>query len=93
MLLARLDTRAVVITPDQPMAAAPELNGFDARLRPDGRLAVTYKTGEASVEQVLAAARGAGVGVKDLATEEPDLEDVFLALTYGDPNAPSPTAA
>jgi ABC-2 type transport system ATP-binding protein len=42
------------------------------------------------VEQVLAAARSAGVTVRDLATEEPDLEDVFLALTYGDPNAPSP---
>ncbi|MDP8916663.1 MAG: ABC transporter ATP-binding protein [Pseudomonadota bacterium] len=92
VLLSRLDTRAVVITPEQPIAAAPHLNGFDARLRSDGRLAVTYKTGEASVEQVLAATRSAGVGVKDLATEEPDLEDVFLALTYGDPHAPSPTA-
>ena len=92
VLLSRLDTRAVVITPQAPIAAAPIMNGFDARLRPDGRLAVTYKTGESSVEQVLAAARAAGVSVRDLATEEPDLEDVFLALTYGDPNAPSPTA-
>jgi ABC-2 type transport system ATP-binding protein len=90
VLLRRLDTRAVVITPQSEITAAPEMNGFDARLRPDGRLAITYKTGDASVEQVLAAARSAGVAIKDLATEEPDLEDVFLALTYGDPNAPSP---
>jgi ABC-2 type transport system ATP-binding protein len=90
VLLGRLDTRAVVITPLEPIAAAPVMNGFDARLRPDGRLAVTYKTGAASVEQVLAAARAAGVGIKDLATEEPDLEDVFLALTYGDPTAADP---
>ena len=89
-LLGRLDTRAVVITPQSAMASAPEVNGFDARLRPDGRLAITYKTGEASVEQVLAAARSAGVAIRDLATEEPDLEDVFLALTYGNESAPSP---
>jgi len=90
VLLRRLDTRAVVITPQSEIGSVPHLNGFDARLRPDGRLAITYKTGEASVEQVLAAARSAGVAIKDLATEEPDLEDVFLALTYGDPNAASP---
>jgi ABC-2 type transport system ATP-binding protein len=29
------------------------------------------------------AARAAGVHFRDLRTEEPDLEDVFLALTYG----------
>ena len=90
VLLSRLDTRAVVITPQEPIASAPAIDGFDARLRPDGRLAVTYKTGAASVEQVLAAARGAGVTIRDLATEEPDLEDVFLALTYGDPEAADP---
>ena len=89
-LLARLDTRAVVITPQEEVTAAPAMNGFDARLRPDGRLAVTYKTGESSVEEVLAAARAAGVGIRDLATEDPDLEDVFLSLTYGDVNARSP---
>ncbi|MBW3616818.1 MAG: ABC transporter ATP-binding protein [Proteobacteria bacterium] len=89
-LLSRLDTRAVVIAPQEPLAAAPIINGFDARLRSDGRLAVTYKTGQASVEQVLAAARTAGVGIRDLSTEEPDLEDVFLALTYADETQPSP---
>jgi len=27
--------------------------------------------------------RDAGIGLKDLSIREPDLEDVFLALTYG----------
>ena len=90
-LLKRLDTRAVVVTPHQPLDAAVALAGFDTKLRPDGRLAVTFKTTEASVEQVIAAVRAAGVSIKDLATEDPDLEDVFLALTYGDPNTPDPT--
>ena len=45
-----------------------------------------------SFEAVLAAIRGADVQIRDLSTEEPDLEDVFLALTYGDTIAASPVA-
>ncbi len=91
-LIGRLDHRAMVITPQDPLASAPHLAGFEAKLRPDGKLAVAFKTDTASVEQVLAAVRAAGVGIKDLSTEEPDLEDVFLALTYGDPDAADPLA-
>ena len=90
-LLRRMDTRAVVITPATPLDHAPILPGFDAKLRRDGRLAVTFKSETSGVESVLAAVRAAGVGIQDLSTEEPDLEDVFLALTYGDPDAPDPT--
>ena len=84
-LLRRLDSRTVVVTPEAP-AAAPDLAPFDARLRPGGDLAVTFKTGEAGVEQVLAAVRAAGVQIKDLRTEDPDLEDVFVSLTYAAPD-------
>jgi ABC-2 type transport system ATP-binding protein len=90
-LLRRLDTRAVVIAPQAPLTYAPVLAGFDAKLRKDGQLVVTYKTEASSVEGVLAAVRAAGVQIKDLATEDPDLEDVFLSLTYGDPDAQDPT--
>ena len=89
-LLRRLDTRAVLITPQEPLETVPNLNGFDGRLRPDGRLAVSFRDETASVEEVLTAVRGAGITIKDLHTEEPDLEDVFLALTYGDPTAADP---
>ncbi|MCA6236043.1 MAG: ABC transporter ATP-binding protein [Phenylobacterium sp.] len=82
-LLGRIDTRAVVVTPEMPVDAAPALGGFEARLRPGGAFAVTYRTGESSVEQVLAAVRAAGLSVRDVATEDPSLEDVFVALTYG----------
>jgi len=81
-LLRRVDTRAVVITPSEPLSAAPNLGRFLADIRPDGRLAVTFKSAEAGVETVLAAVREAGVSIKDLSTEDPDLEDVFMALTY-----------
>ncbi|MDR3509024.1 MAG: ABC transporter ATP-binding protein [Caulobacteraceae bacterium] len=91
-LLRRLDTRAVVITPQAPLTAIPNLGRFDAKLRADGRLAVTFKTAEAGVETVLAAVREAGVAIKDLATEDPDLEDVFIALTYAAADAKNSTA-
>ena len=90
-LLKRLDTRTVVITSNAPLTEVPKLKGFEGKLRRDGSLAVAFKTGETGVEQVLAAVRAAGVGIQDLATEDPDLEDVFLSLTYGDPNAERPT--
>jgi ABC-2 type transport system ATP-binding protein len=82
-LLGRIDTRAVVVTPETPVEAAPPLPGFETRLRPGGAFAVTYRTGDSSVEQVLAAVRAAGLSVRDVATEDPSLEDVFVALTYG----------
>jgi ABC-2 type transport system ATP-binding protein len=80
-LLRRLDTRNVVVTPAEPLTEPPLLPGFDARLRANGAFAVTYRTGQSSVEQVLAAVRATGLHIKDVATEDPDLEDVFVALT------------
>ena len=91
-LLRRLDTRTVVVTPETPLASAPAVGRFETRLRPNGDLAVVFKTAEAGVEQVLAEVRAAGVPVKDLRTEEPDLEDVFVSLTYAAPDT-SPVVA
>jgi len=84
-LLRRLDRRAVVVTPEIPLAAPPHLTPFDARLRAGGDLVVTFKPRDAGIEQVLNAVRAAGVQIKDLRTEDPDLEDVFVSLTSGDP--------
>jgi ABC-2 type transport system ATP-binding protein len=92
-LLRTMDQRTLVITPDTTLAAAPDLGRFEARLRENGDLAVSFKTGETGVEAVLAAIRAAGVSIKDLATENPDLEDVFMALTYDAPNLGEPVPA
>ena len=82
-LLRRLDSRTVVVTPEAPLAAPPALPPFETRLRANGDLAVIFKTATSGVEEVIAAVRAAGVAIKDLRTEEPDLEDVFVSLTYG----------
>jgi ABC-2 type transport system ATP-binding protein len=80
-LLARMDTRHVLVTPAEPMSAAPVLPGFETRPTKAGGFSVSYRTGQSSVEQVLAAIRAAGLHIKDISTEDPDLEDVFVALT------------
>ncbi len=81
-LLSRLDVRNVIVTPEEPLAAAPALPGFETKLLRSGGFSVSYRTGQSSVEQVLAAIRAAGLHIKDIATEDPDLEDVFVSLTY-----------
>ncbi|QDH72170.1 ABC transporter ATP-binding protein [Brevundimonas sp. M20] len=90
-LLRRLDTRNVVVTPEGELNGLPTVEGFDVVPRPNGAFAISYKKGQSSVEHVLAAVRAAGVTIADISTEDPDLEDVFLALTYGDANQVDPT--
>lgn len=81
-ILRRLDKKTLVIQPQENLAAVPAgLQGLDAGLRPDGALAIGYRAGAETVESILDRVRAAGVAIRDLATEEPDLEDVFLALT------------
>ncbi len=81
-LLRRLDRKTLTIFPREALSAVPpELSDLDAALRPDGALAIHFRTGETGIGRLLEQVRAAGVGIDDLATEEPDLEDVFVALT------------
>jgi ABC-2 type transport system ATP-binding protein len=82
-LLKRLDTKVLVIDPVEVLDAVPEtLAGFEAELRNGGSLAVSYKFGEQSVAEIIEKYNASGARIADLRTEEPDLEDVFMALTY-----------
>jgi ABC-2 type transport system ATP-binding protein len=81
-LIGRLDRKTLLVTPRDPITLP--LKGFEDitfGMRPSGALALTYKTSEHSVEELLDRVRNAGVAIKDLSIEEPDLEDVFVELT------------
>ncbi|MEW5728958.1 MAG: ABC transporter ATP-binding protein [Pseudomonadota bacterium] len=81
-LLRRLDSKALVLTLAQEMAAVPEsLAAFGPELRPDGRLVIHYKPSAMPIAGILEAVRAAGLSITDLSTEETDLEDIFLQLT------------
>ncbi len=81
-LLGRLDAKSIVVEPEGEAPddiALPE--GVTLERRPGGTLAFGYRRGITRVEDVLDAVRAAGIRIADVATEEPDLQDVFLALT------------
>jgi ABC-2 type transport system ATP-binding protein len=81
-LISRLDQKTLVVTPQAPLT--PPLRGFEDivfAMKPTGAFTLTYKTSEHTVEELLDRIRAAGVAIKDLSIEEPDLEDVFMELT------------
>jgi ABC-2 type transport system ATP-binding protein len=81
-LIGRLDRKTLVVTPQAPITLP--VKGFEDvtfAMRPSGAFAVTYRTSEHSVEEMLDRVRAAGVAIKDLSIDEPDLEDVFVELT------------
>ncbi|WP_406646317.1 ABC transporter ATP-binding protein [Aliisedimentitalea scapharcae] len=80
-LLGRLDAKTMVVHPDSPVTVLPQAPGIEAELRSDGALLLRYQSRVTRAEQVLAAIHGAGITIRDVKTEEADLQDVFLALT------------
>jgi ABC-2 type transport system ATP-binding protein len=81
-LLARLDQRLLKITPKTPLSAIPEsLANLNADLSEDGVLNITFHSSETGIGRLLEQVREAGIGVADLSTEQPNLEDVFVAMT------------
>jgi len=81
-LVNRLDAKTLVIQPAQPFAGSLSLpDGVNLEHRADGTLAFAYRRSETTADDILKSIFQAGIRVIDVATEEPDLEDVFLTLT------------
>jgi len=83
-LLGRLDSKTLVITPAQAaeLPALPdEIKGTKAS---DGTLSFTYQSEKTPADKILSLVRDAGIMIKDVRTQEADLEDVFLSLTRAD---------
>ena len=81
-LLSTLDRKTLVVTPGQPTATPPAMpEGVSAEARTDGTLAFTYPASRISADRVLDALRAANIAIRDVTSEQPDLEEVFLNLT------------
>ncbi len=80
-LLARFDAKTLVVQPDGEVPRLPEAEGVTVERRADGALALSYQTRRTQAGAVLDAVRAAGISIRDVRSEEPDLEDVFLSLT------------
>ncbi len=82
-MMSRLDKRTLLITPTEAISELPsKLSELDASLNQEGQIAINYRSGTDSISAMLNQVKAAGLSILDLRTEEPDLEDVFLSLTY-----------
>ena len=83
-LIGRMDAKTLVIHPEMDAPDSFDLpEGVDLSRRADGALALTYRRSETSANAILESVRNAGIVIRDVKTEEPDLQDVFLDLTRG----------
>ena len=70
----------MVIHPEGAVETLPEAPGLDVSRQGDA-IFVQYRSQDTSAEDVLGAVRAAGIRIRDVKTQEADLEDVFLSLT------------
>jgi ABC-2 type transport system ATP-binding protein len=81
-LISKTQEKSVVVTFDRDMTAVPENSCFENIILVDERtLEITYRKDRVNAGEVLAAIQEDGFGIVDVTTRDPDLEDVFLALT------------
>jgi ABC-2 type transport system ATP-binding protein len=74
--------KVVEVVVDRDVAVAPVNACFDKiELSGERTLAITYRKDRVNAGDVLAALHREGLGIVDVSTREPDLEDVFLNLT------------
>jgi ABC-2 type transport system ATP-binding protein len=74
--------KVVVVTVDRDVAAAPAGPCFDKiEMVGERTISITYRKDRVNAGEVLAALQKEGLGIVDVTTRDPDLEDVFLNLT------------
>jgi ABC-2 type transport system ATP-binding protein len=85
-LIARAQEKAVVVTVDRDIDSVPEAICFDRVERLDERtIEIGYRKDKVNAGEVLGAVQRNGLGIVDVKTRDPDLEDVFLSLTRTEP--------
>lgn len=80
-LLGQMDQKCMLIDPLTPVDDIRSTPDIHVEYRENGVLAFTYHAGKTTAEDVLQFVRASGVAIRDVKTEQADLEDVFLSLT------------
>ena len=80
-LIAKAQEKAVVVTFDREITEVPTNACFENIALVDERtLEITFRKDKVNAGQVLTALTSDGLGIVDVSTRDPDLEDVFLSL-------------
>ena len=81
-LVGRIDAKTLTFLLAEPLAALPPaLAALGLSLAAPDRLLLHYRQSATTLAPVLAAIQAAGLAVRDIKSEETDLEDIFLQLT------------
>ncbi len=80
-LLHRIEQKQLVIRSGVEVAT-PDLGGLKVERQADGCLVITYSPEDITAGEIISRLQGAGVEIADITTQQSDLEDVFLQLTY-----------
>jgi len=81
-LVGMAQEKVVAVTVDRDLTQAPAAACFEKiALKGTRVLEITYHKNRVNAGEVLAAISENGLGIVDVSTKEPDLEDVFLHLT------------
>ena len=87
-LVSRAQEKSVVVTFDRDIVQVPTERCFeDITLIDERTLEIKYRKDKVNAGQVLAELTADGLGIVDVTTRDPDLEDVFLSLVSGDQEA------
>ena len=85
-LIAKAREKSVRVTVDRDLAQLPDASCFERIDRLDERtIEISYHKDRVNAGEVLAALQRDGLGIVDVRTREPDLEDVFLSLVQSEP--------
>ena len=78
-LLAQLSIETFVLDPREPLSSAPEIDGYETRLREDGSFEVEVAR-SASINELFGALDRAGIQVRSMRNKANRLEELFLRL-------------
>jgi ABC-2 type transport system ATP-binding protein len=92
-LLARIDEKEIIFDLEAPLSETPALlKGYHLHFERPDRLVIHVNKSKTTVGEILENVSKAGLKIRDLSTNETDLEDIFLQLTRpnsGQDQAPS----
>ena len=80
-LMQGVDSKAIILTLSAPLTEVPSaLSDLQASIK-QGKLVIHYQPSQSQVGDILSRVQGLGLAIRDVSTEEVDLEDLFVRMT------------
>ncbi len=81
-LLKQLDLKDMYVTFEKEIDNIPDaLSAYNVEKIDDTQIRLSYHSNKTSVQEMLGLLSSAGLSIRDISTQESDLEDIFLSFT------------